>query len=49
MIFQYEAVWTMLMDRFDRYDDNITQYTMINLIVTVTPCLLGCRVKKADS
>ena len=49
MIFQYKAVRTILMAHFDRYDDNITQQTTINLIVTVTLCLLGCQVKKADS
>ena len=35
----YKAVCTVLMDLFDTYDDNITQHIIINLIVTVGPCL----------
>ena len=30
---------TVLMDHFDRYDDNIAQHIIINLIVVVGPCL----------
>ena len=39
----------MLMDLFDRYDDNIAQHTIINLIVTIAPYLLGHQVNKAES
>ena len=41
----------MLMDLFDRYDDNITQHITINLIVTVGPCLATEMLseEKADS
>ena len=46
-LFQY----TVLMDRFDRYDDNIAQHITINFIMTVGPCLATgmSSEKKAES
>ena len=41
--------YSMVMDLFDRYDNNATQYTTSNLILMIRPCLLGCRVKRVDS
>ena len=38
-MFLYKAVCIVLMDLFDRYNDNITQHITINMIVTVRPCL----------
>ena len=37
-MFPYKAVCTVLMDVFDRYDNNIAQHITINLTVTVGPC-----------
>ena len=51
-MFLYEAVqYTMLIDLFGRYDDNIAQHITINLIVTVRPCLATETLseEKADS
>ena len=50
-MFLYKAVCTVLMNRFDRYDDNITQHITINLIVMVGPCLATgtSNEEKADS
>ena len=40
---------TMKMNLFDTYDDNVSQHTISNLIVTVGLCLPGRQIKKADS
>ena len=50
-MFLYKAVYTVLMDLFDRYDDKITQHITINLIVTVRACLATGTLSKdkADS
>ena len=44
-------LYTVLMDLFDRYDDNIAQHITINLIVTVGPFLATgtSSEKKANS
>ena len=50
-MFLYKIVCTVLMDLFDRYDDNIAQHITINLIVMVGQCLTtgASREEKADS
>ena len=42
---------TVLMDHFNRYDNNIAQHITINLIVMVGPCLATgtSSEEKADS